>query len=79
MPAALTIPPPKKLRRKGPAKSVKPGDAEEMLLAELAARRARLAELLRLIRLEVTREMGTQRRTRGCRPVAPGGPAARVK
>ncbi|HXK05234.1 MAG TPA: hypothetical protein VMS37_22720 [Verrucomicrobiae bacterium] len=35
----------------------KTSDAGELLIAELAARRKRLAELLRLIRLEVSQEM----------------------
>ena len=36
------------------------GDVGEMLLAELAARRARLHELLGLVRKEVAREMAVQ-------------------
>jgi hypothetical protein len=56
----------------------RPDDVTEMFLAELAARRARLQELLRLIRMEVAREMGspdgmTSRRT--CRRA----PAMRVR
>jgi hypothetical protein len=43
------------------AKRSKPnGDVGEMLLAELAARRARLQELLGLVRKEVAREMAVR-------------------
>jgi hypothetical protein len=43
-------------------------DVGELLLAELAARRARLSELLALIRSEATRQMALEQSVRiGCR------------
>lgn len=54
----------------------KTDDAGELLIAELAARRKRLAELLRLIRLEVSEEMAescASHATRSCQR-APSGP-----
>ena len=63
--------------KKAPGKSG-PADVGELVLAELAARRARLQELLRLIRMEVARELGPGKSTAGhraCRRV----PAMRVR
>jgi|SRR5215472_4090548 len=54
-----------------------PVDVGELFVAELAARRARLEELLRLIRMEVACELGPGKSTavhRACRRV----PATRV-
>ena len=63
--------------KKAPGKSG-PVDVGELVLAELAARRARLQELLRLIRMEVARELGPGKSTAGhraCRRV----PAMRLR
>jgi hypothetical protein len=65
-----------------PAKKVagesRTADVSELLMAELSARRARLKELLGLIRVEAAREMGSRRggaSRPACRPV----PALRVR
>jgi len=42
------------------SKLQRPADVGEQVLAELAARRVRLQELLRLVRMEVAREMALQ-------------------